>query len=83
MASPLTGGGVPVERFHQLFLLALQQGSQTPAELATFVSSFTQGQQIIKDGKVLESAEALAELENVAHYFTTKRLPILKSLNVV
>jgi SAM-dependent methyltransferase len=83
MASPLTGGGVPVERFHQLFLLALQQGNQTPAELATFVSSFTQGQRIVKDAQALESAEALAELENVAHYFTTKRLPILKSLNVV
>lgn len=34
LASPLTGGGVPVARYHQLFLLARSEGIESPAEWA-------------------------------------------------
>jgi len=31
LASPVTGGGITVNRFQQLFLLALSQGKKQPA----------------------------------------------------
>ena len=34
LASPVTGGGVPVARYHQLFLLARSKGLELPAEWA-------------------------------------------------
>jgi SAM-dependent methyltransferase len=85
LASPVTGGGVPVPRFEQLFLLALQSGQKNEAEQAAFAwaSLSGQGQRVLKDGKMLESPEEnIAELTDVAHKFATKRLPILKALEV-
>jgi SAM-dependent methyltransferase len=84
LASCVLGGGVQVTRFQQLFLLGMQQGKQSAAELASFTWTFNQGQRIIKDGKTLESAEEnIAELEKVAQQFVTKRLPILKALEII
>ena len=34
LASPVTGGGVPVERYHQLFLLARSEGLESPDQWA-------------------------------------------------
>lgn len=85
LASPVTGGGVPVPRFHQLFLLALQQNKKTEAELAAHAWSIigSQGQRIVKEGKPLDGAEAnLAELTSMAQQFLGKRLAILKALEV-
>lgn len=85
LASPVTGGGVTVGRFQQLFLLALGQGKKQPAEWAAFVWQMlaAQGQKILKDGKALETAEEnLAELTTEAETFATKQLPILKALQM-
>jgi SAM-dependent methyltransferase len=85
LASPVTGGGFGVGRFHQLFLLSLQEGKDKPEEWAAFVAQILaeQGQWIIKDGKPFENAEAqLAELINQAKDFETKQLPILKALQI-
>ena len=86
LASPVTGGGVAVGRFHQLFVLAMQHGKQKPEEWAEFVAQIlaSQGQKIVKEGKPLETAEEqLAELTTQAHDFATKQLPILKALKIV
>jgi len=86
LASPVTGGGVAVGRFHQLFVLALQQGKKKPEEWAAFVAQTlaSQGQKIVKEGKPLETAEdQLAELTSQAHEFSAKQLPILKALQIV
>jgi SAM-dependent methyltransferase len=84
LASPVIGGGVPVVRFQQLLLLAMQEGKQRPAEQAAFAWSFNQGQRFIKDGKPLDSPEEnIAELEKMADHLTAKRLPILKALKVI
>jgi hypothetical protein len=84
MASPVTGGAVYVPRFHQLFLLALQAGKKTAAEQADFAWRLNMGQRIIKDGKIVESAEEnIAYLKDMADVFASKRLPILKALEVV
>lgn len=86
LASPVTGGGVEVARFHQLFLSALSTGKKHPAEWADFVWKIleVQGQAIMKEGKTLETAaENIEELVNQAEEFRKKRLPILKALMVV
>ncbi len=85
LASPVTGGGVAVDRFQQLFLLALGQGKKQPAEWAALVWQVlnAQTQKLQKEGKTLETeAENLAELNNQAKVFAEKYLPILKALQV-
>lgn len=85
LASPVTGGGVTVPRFHQLFLLARQQGHKQPQDWASFVWRIlaVQNQRLLKDDKTLESAEEnLAELTARASEFAEKRLPILKALQI-
>lgn len=85
LASPVTGGGISVGRFQQLFLLAIQQGEKQPAEWAQFVWQLlsSQGQKILKEGKTLETPEEnLAELTAQAQTFAEKQLPILKALQI-
>ena len=83
LASPLTGSGIAVGRFEQLFLLAQSQGHKQPEQLAQFVWQVisAQGQKILKENKVLETAEEnILELNLKAKAFLEKQLPILKSL---
>jgi SAM-dependent methyltransferase len=85
LASPVTGCGITVNRFQQLFLLAFTQGKQQPEEWAKEVWRIlsSQGQRIIKAGETLETPEAnLAELELQAAAFAEKLLPILKALKI-
>ena len=85
LASPVTGGGITVNRVEQLFLLARQQGQKTPEGWAQFVWQLlaAQGQSLIKDGQPLPTAdENLAELTRQASEFAEKRLPILKALQI-
>jgi len=86
LASPVTGGGVSVGRFQQLYLLALSQGKKKPEDWVGLVWQVLQhqGQKIVKDGKTLETAEEnLAELTSQAATFAQKQLPILKALQIV
>jgi hypothetical protein len=86
LASPVTGGGIAVNRFQQLFLLSKHQGHKLPAEWAQSAWEVlaAQGQRLVKDGSAIESAEDnLKELTKQAEEFATKRLPILKSLEIV
>jgi len=59
LASPVTGGGITVGRFQQLFLLVKNQGKKQPAEWAEFVWQVLnqQGQRIVKEGKMLATWE--------------------------
>jgi SAM-dependent methyltransferase len=85
LASPVTGGGVPLGRFEQLFLLARARGSAAPQEWAAFTWKCLsdQGQRVVVEGKVLESPqENLAELSRQATAFDANRLPVLKALLV-
>ena len=85
LASPVTGGGIGVGRFHQLFVLAMQQGKNKPEDWAAFVAQIleSQSQKIVKEGKPLDTpAEQLAELTTQAHEFAVKQLPILKALQI-
>jgi hypothetical protein len=85
LASPLTGGGISVGRFQQLFLLARMQGATEPPQWAreawTILSR--QGQRLLKEGKALESPEDnLKELGVLADAFSQRLLPILDALEV-
>lgn len=85
LASPVTGGGITVNRFEQLFLLARQQGHKTPEGWAQFVWQHlaTQGQALVKDGQTLATVEDnLTELTRQATEFNDKRLPVLKALQI-
>lgn len=85
LASPVTGGGIAVGRFRQLFLLALSHGKKQPAEWAHVVWQIlaAQGQKLVKERKTLETPEEnIAELVEQAQTFAEKQLPILKALQI-
>ncbi len=86
LASPVTGGGVAVSRFRQMFLQAMGQGRKTPEEWAQYAWSLAaaQGGKINnKDGVPLETAEEnLAEMTNRARDFAVSQLPVLKGLGI-
>ncbi len=86
LASSKTGGGLPANRFEQLFLLAKSKGAGSSDEYADFAFDIlaAQGQKILKEGKVIESdEEARAEMRAQAAGFAEKRLPILKGAGVL
>lgn len=85
LASPVTGGGVTVGRFAQLFLQARSQGLKQPADWAQFTWNILaeQSQRIVKEGKQLDTPEEnLAELAAQALVFADKHLPVLKVLQI-
>jgi hypothetical protein len=85
LASPVTGGGVAVNRFQQLFLLALSQGKKQPKEWAQAAWEIlaAQNQRLLKDGKAIESTEGnLEELTKQAEAFNSNRLIALRALLV-
>ena len=85
LASPVIGGGIPVSRVLQLFLLARHSGKKQPSEWATAAWELlsSQGQGLIKDGKTLETPEQnIAELTAQAQVFAEKQLPILKAIGI-
>jgi hypothetical protein len=85
LTSPVTGGGIVVPRFHQLFVLARSQGHKQAEDWAKFVWGVLamQGQRLLKEGQTLETeAENVAELTAQADEFASKQLPILKALQI-
>jgi hypothetical protein len=85
LASPLTGGGVSVPRFQQLFLMARAEGLRTTTEWANYAwkKLAGEGQVILKDGKGLQTPEDnIAELINQATTFEKKNLTLLTNLGV-
>ncbi|MEW2911221.1 class I SAM-dependent methyltransferase [Leisingera sp. JC11] len=85
LASPVTGGGVELDRFEQLFLLARSEGLETPAEWAALAWRILapQGQRLQHEGRVLETEEEnLALLRARAGNFAARRLPLCDSLGL-
>ena len=86
LASPVTGGGLPVSRFGQIFLLSMANGKKDPKQWADDAWQWLemQGQRLLKDGQTLQSKEDnLKELNEQAATFATKQLPILKSAKII
>lgn len=85
LASPVIGGGIQVNRFQQLFLLAIAQGRKQPSEWMNYAWQIlsAQNQRLIVEGKTLETVEEnIAELTKQAHSFAEKQLPVLKALQI-
>jgi SAM-dependent methyltransferase len=85
LASPVTGTGIPLTRFQQMFLLARKEGRKEPAEWALFVADILQAnrEQVFKEGRPLASPQdVLAELTRQATEFAQKRVPVLGVLEV-
>ncbi|MFW9085885.1 class I SAM-dependent methyltransferase [Pseudomonas sp. P2758] len=85
LASPVTGGGVPVSRFQQLFLISIKQGKKLPGEWAQLAWGIigNQGTVILKDNQPLSTAEEnIAELTEQARVFAETSLIILKALKI-
>jgi len=85
LASPATGGGIPVSRFYQLFLLARTQGRESAEELGRFAWDLmaAQGQSVVKDGKPIETPEEnLAELTRQAREFIGTPLAVCRALQL-
>ncbi|NRR33228.1 methyltransferase regulatory domain-containing protein [Oxalobacteraceae bacterium] len=85
LASPVTGGGIPVNRFEQLFLLARTQGQTTADQWGRYAWEVlsAQGHRIMKDGAPLASPEEnLAEMRQQAQSFAELRLPLLAALGI-
>lgn len=70
LASPVTGGGVPVEWIEQLFLAAMACGCETREEWAAHA-------------RLHATSWNEAELATKARRFAERRLPVLRALGVV
>lgn len=82
LASPVAGGGVQVDRFQQLFLLARAEKQGDPAAFVWNILN-AQNQRLMKDGKAIENAEDnISELRLRLTEFEEKRLPILQQLGI-
>lgn len=83
LASPLTGGGVMVGRFNQIFLLAYIQGKKTTDEWAEFAWAIIRGlgQALLKDGAPMQDPkDNFQELKRQAEEFSRRQFPVLRSL---
>lgn len=86
LASPITGGGIPVSRFHQLSLLALKEGLSTVEEVADFIWRIlsAQGQSVMQsDGTPCKDRQenVRALTSHVAPFFES-HLPALTALKI-
>ncbi len=85
LSSPLTGGGIGVSQFGQLFLEGIKQNRKEPPDWAeyTWQQLSAVGNKIIKEGHTLDSPEEnLAELRSLAIQFKEKSLPLLRALGI-
>lgn len=82
LASPVTGGGVNVDRFGQLYLVARTQKDNDPAKFIWNILD-AQGQRLVKDGSAIDSPEEnISELRARLTEFEQKRLPVLQQLGI-
>ena len=86
LASPVTGGGIVVNRVEQLILSNLIQGKKDSNDLVQSTWSILnlQNHKLVKDGAAIQSDEDnLAEMSRLVSEFKETRLPILKALEVL
>ena len=85
LASAVIGGGVAVSRSHLLFMQALQTGRTRPEDWARFAwdNFFSNAIDSIRGAKpIAPHEESLAALTSEANAFSSKRLPILRALEI-
>lgn len=83
LASPLTGCGVGVNRFQQIFLATYKGGGKSANDLAQAAWKILsrQGQTLVRDGAAIQSPEEnLIYMTTLAETFLTQDLPQFKAL---
>ena len=86
LLSPITGTGITVVRFNQLFVEAIHAGLKKPEDWANHVCVLldSQNQKILKDGQPLATFdENFKELLIQAKEFQKTDYPVLQSLGIV
>lgn len=86
LSSPITGGGVAVNRFQQLFVRSIKKGDKNPDDWAKTVWDIlkSQNQKLVIDGKTLVSEEEnIAELQRQANKFARINIDALKALRIL
>jgi len=81
LASPVTGGGIQVHPFTQLYLTAKRKGAADPVGLIASLA-VASGKSFEKDGRALSPDEARAELAAKAANIDERIEPLLKRLGV-
>jgi len=88
LASPVTGGGIFLNRFKQLYLNAIRAGAKGNIKRSWATNTYTSlrslGQFVVKDGKTLEDeSDATTELLSIAEDFDTNDRQKLISLGIL
>lgn len=86
LASPVTGGGVALNRFERIFTAAIFDGKNSIDEIADYTWKIfkSQAQVLTIEGKQLLTAEEnIAEIQKAIKPFLENRLPVLKTFKVV
>lgn len=86
LVSPVSGGGVMLNRFEQLFLHEMRLGKNNPDDWVNSAWKLlsSQGQKIVKKGETLDTPEQnIAELRQIAMELANKKLSALKALGIV
>ena len=86
LASPVTGGGVAVNRAEQLFLLARSEGNRQPDEWGHYAGTVLTGEGValVKEGRTLTTVEEnMQHLQETARAFSDDRIRQLEALQVI
>lgn len=85
LASPVTGGGISVGRFEQLFLLAYARGAKTSDVMGNLACNalLSVGQRMQENGEALEPEAMKSKMQTLAADFLTERIPVLKNLQII
>ena len=85
LASPVTGGGVALSRFHQFFLCAWQAGERDADRAVRFIDETlkARGQGLAGPGRTADQPEDhQAFLRSLAGEFYVRKLPVLTALGI-
>lgn len=85
LASPVTGGGIGIGQVDKLYLLARSRKLAGAESIAGFIMDALRqaGQQVIKDGKPLDTVEAqFDETVRLVRNFEQETLPMLEALRM-
>lgn len=86
LASPVTGGGIAMSRFEQLFLASISTGRTAPGEWADDVWTLlnSQGETMRHgDGSIMSPSECLEFLQATASKFAEAKLAICSAMGLV
>ena len=82
LASPVTGGGIQVDRVQQLFLAARFAKLADPVQ-AVWRQFSAQGQRLLKEGKAIETEDDnIAALRSLHGTFQERTLPMLQQMGI-